>query len=169
MNVADRLSMLIYLLAAVTLCMVPAWLYVIRIAKKFLREGRTLGSSVLFVLDMPTRPAAIPQHVAVALSMRHRIEISQSVNSLARETHATPRHFCSQHIFHVKSAGLSRLDRLETPSSPGTHFAPNTDCKTSCSARRTTNMIPTSQQQSECPADSVRQAQDSRPGQNGTS
>ncbi len=40
MNVADRLSLLIYLLAAVTLCMVPAWLYVIHIARKSLREGR---------------------------------------------------------------------------------------------------------------------------------
>ena len=40
MNPADRLSLLIYLLAAVTLCMVPAWLYVIRVAGKSLREGR---------------------------------------------------------------------------------------------------------------------------------
>lgn len=40
MNAADKLSLLIYLLAAVTLCMVPAWLYVIGIAKKSLREGR---------------------------------------------------------------------------------------------------------------------------------
>jgi hypothetical protein len=40
MNVANRLSLLICLLAAVTLCMVPAWLYVIHIAKKSLREGR---------------------------------------------------------------------------------------------------------------------------------
>ena len=40
MNLADRMSLLIYLLAAVTLCMVPAWLYVIHIAKKSLRDGR---------------------------------------------------------------------------------------------------------------------------------
>ncbi len=40
MNPADRLSLLIYLLAALTLGMVPAWLYVIRIAGKSLREGR---------------------------------------------------------------------------------------------------------------------------------
>jgi hypothetical protein len=40
MNPSDRLSLLIYLLAVVTLCMVPAWLYVIHVAKKSLREGR---------------------------------------------------------------------------------------------------------------------------------
>jgi hypothetical protein len=46
MNVADRLSLLIYLLAAVTLCMVPAWLYVIHIARKSLREGRFPPSGI---------------------------------------------------------------------------------------------------------------------------
>ncbi len=40
MNLADRMSLLIYLLAALPLGMVPAWLYVIHIAKKSLREGR---------------------------------------------------------------------------------------------------------------------------------
>lgn len=40
MNVDNTLSLLIYLLAAVTLCMIPAWLYVIHIARKSLREGR---------------------------------------------------------------------------------------------------------------------------------
>ncbi len=40
MSPADRLSLLIYLLAAVTLCMVPVWLYVISVAKKSLGEGR---------------------------------------------------------------------------------------------------------------------------------
>jgi len=35
----------------------------------------------------------------------------------------TSGHFCSQHIFHVKTAGLSRFDRLETPLSASHHQA----------------------------------------------
>ncbi len=34
-----------------------------------------------------------------------------------------PGHFCSQHIFHVKTAGLTRFDRLETPLSASYHQA----------------------------------------------
>jgi hypothetical protein len=37
--------------------------------------------------------------------------------------HELAGHFCSQHIFHVKTAGLTRFDRLETPSSASYHQA----------------------------------------------
>lgn len=49
MNVTDSLSLLIYQLAAITLCMVPAWLYIIHIARKSLREDRfpPSGSKIL--------------------------------------------------------------------------------------------------------------------------
>jgi hypothetical protein len=37
--------------------------------------------------------------------------------------HPSAGHFCYQHIFHVKTAGLTRFDRLETPLSASYHQA----------------------------------------------
>jgi hypothetical protein len=44
-------------------------------------------------------------------------------------------HFYSQHIFHVKTAGLTRFDRLETPSLTGTYIFRYTVGATCCRPR----------------------------------
>jgi hypothetical protein len=46
-----------------------------------------------------------------------------SLTEKQESTDRLPGYFCSQHIFHVKTAGLTRFDRLETPLSASYHQA----------------------------------------------